>query len=75
MPSSLFWALDGCISRVMAEKDLREIGVKQAVTGDEILREQKNSLLLQMGEVYVIGRDDKIVPAEPGAMNKLKALM
>jgi len=74
MPCDLFWALDSCISRVMAESDLRAIGVRQAVMSEEAVREHKRQLVLQLGEVYVIKRD-RIVKAEPGALSKLRALM
>ena len=74
MPCSLFWAMESCIVRVMAEGDLRAIGVKQSVASTEALQQQKQQLVMQMGEVYVV-EHSRIVKAEPGAIEKLRKLM
>lgn len=74
MPSSLFWSMEACIVRIMAEQDLRNIGVRQSTTSQDTLDSHKKNLVLQMGEIYVIKRTH-IVKGERGAMDKLKNLM
>ena len=74
MPSSLFWAMEACIVRIMSEQDLRNIGVRQSTTSQDTLDSHKKNLVLQMGEIYVIKRSH-IVKGERGALNKLKNLM
>lgn len=73
MKSSMFWALESCIPRIMSEMELRQIGVHQAAASSEACQEQKKNLILQMGEVYVVERT-RMVMAEPGALEKLRAL-
>lgn len=73
MSSRLFWAMESCIPRVLSELDLRRIGVMQAVQSEKAMTEQRKNLVLQLGEVYVIERQ-QLVQAEKGALQKLKAL-
>lgn len=73
MPSSLFWAMESCIVRVLAELDMRRIGVGQAIASQEAMAQQKDHLVMQMGEIYVV-EHARVVAAEPGAFDKLRAL-
>jgi len=73
MKTSMFWAMESCIPRIMSESELRQIGIHQSVTSADALQEQKKNLVLQMGEVYVVERT-RVVMAEPGALDKLRAL-
>jgi len=66
--------MESCITRISAEKDMRSMGVQQSISNRESLVKHRESLVLQMGEVYKIKRS-LLVKAEPGALNKLRNLM
>ncbi|CDT52533.1 hypothetical protein VCR15J2_390004 [Vibrio coralliirubri] len=73
MPADLFWVMHGCIDRINAEKDLRAVATSQCAMSSEAATQTTEHLVLLKGEVYRMG--GYFVKAEPGASDKLRALM
>lgn len=71
MPADLFFCMEQQIARVRAEGDLRRLAVGAATASGEAAESVHKVLIAEQGEVYVIARE-KVVQADPGAINELK---
>lgn len=74
MPVRRFFAMEKQINRIRAESDLRSLSVVSSAFTDDRIQKVQQALVVEQGEIYQIERS-KIVEAESGAINKLKALM
>ncbi len=75
MKTRMFFALDRQIARIMAEQGVRSLAITTAASSGEAANHTYQSLIAEQGEVYVLsGSDKRIVNAEEGAVDRLKAM-
>lgn len=73
MPAYLFWAMEGQITRLKAENDIRQINVQQSTLTANAMSATMERLSLELGETSKIKRS-WIVKPERGAKDKMKSL-
>ena len=75
MKTRMFFAMDKRINRIMAEQGVRSLAITTAAGSGEAANNTYQSLIAEQGEVYVLsGSQDRVVDAEEGAVDRLKAM-
>lgn len=73
VPINAFWLLNSSISRLSAEKDIRALTVASSTQASEMLKQTRENLVVEMGEVAKISPVISAVRDEQG-FQKLKAM-